>query len=183
MAVVTVVRGVRADDLDDVREILSNWLLDADTGLALADEIDERVELVREALTRETPRRYLVAESEGAVVGIIGLQSNNIDPELFSPSERPVELITAYVRRNQCRVGIGRALADEAEALATAIGFTTLLVVSGSRNRESGYPFWRRRYGNHVRYDAEYFGAGQERVVWRVRLAPEEKAAKHDGGR
>ena len=53
---------------------------------------------------------------------------------------------------------------------AREMGFRTLLVVSGARNRERGYPFWRRRYGEPVRWDADYFAAGAERVVWRAEL-------------
>lgn len=76
----------------------------------------------------------------------------------------------AYVRRSHRGLGVGQSLLQGIEATAARMGFTILLVVSGSRNREGGYPFWRRRYGEPFRWDDDYFGAGQERVVWRWAL-------------
>ncbi len=68
--------------------------------------------------------------------------------------------------------GIGNLLVDRVEHEATALGFTTLFAVSGARYREIGSPFWTRRYGPPFRVDADYWGPGLERWVWRHELAP-----------
>jgi len=59
---------------------------------------------------------------------------------------------------------------DRVEHEAVAMGFTTLLVVSGTRYRDIGYPFWTRRYGPPVRVDVDPWGPGFERAVWRQDL-------------
>ena len=77
-----------------------------------------------------------------------------------------------YVRPERRGAGAGSAMLRELELFARMNGFASLLVVSGSRNRDTGYPFWRRQYGEPVRWDADYFGPGQERVVWRASVLP-----------
>ena len=72
----------------------------------------------------------------------------------------------AYVRRSHRGLGAGHSLMLEVEATAAQVSFTTLLVVTGSRNRDRGYAFWRRRHDNPFRWDEDYFGPGHERV-WR----------------
>ncbi len=166
-----MIRAVDTRDLEPVEDILSDWLGSYSTPEQAKDEVARRIDLIRNSLTGETPCRFVVAEDDdGGIAGIMGLQSSDIAPELFGPDERPVELITAYLRRDRRGAGIGRALAEHVEAMAVEMGFTTLLVVSGSRNRESGYPFWRRRYGDPVRRDEDYWAPGAERVVWRLDL-------------
>lgn len=175
-----VIRGVCATDLAAVSEVLEDGLLDPTTGAPLVREIDEHLRFVSETLRSETTRRYFVAAlPDGRVVGIAGLDGAHITAELFTPEERPVEVVLAYVRRSHRGVGIGRSLIQHVETIATEMGFTTVLVVSGSRNRESGYPFWRRRYGEPFRWDDDYFGAGHERVVWRWSLAARRSPEDH----
>lgn len=122
-----------------------------------------------EALIDETPKNeidYAIAETEAGVsCGVMGLTSVNIEPELIDDGDRSVELVSAHVVAEFRRHGVGAALADYLENLAIERGFNKLIVVSGSRNRDA-YPFWTNRYGEPSRVDSDYFGAGQERVVW-----------------
>jgi GNAT superfamily N-acetyltransferase len=165
------IRRLEAEDVPAIRQVLEEWLIDASTGHVLVDEVDHRVHQLQGSGAIEAHRHYLVADA-GEVIGVIGLQGDGIALELYKLGERPVEIVTAYVRRSRRGQGVGRALADAAEAMAREAGFSTLLVVSGSRNRASGYPFWRARYGQPVRVDPHYFGPGAERVVWRFPLSP-----------
>lgn len=158
---------MRAEDLGEVREILEDGILSPKTGGPLAGDIDEHLASVSESLRGETTRRYLVAAlPDGRVVGVAGLASEHIAGELFTRDERPVEVV-AYVRRSHRGLGAGHSLRLEIEATAAQMGFTTLLVVTGSRNRDRGYASWPRRYGSPLQWDEDYFGPGHERVVWR----------------
>lgn len=171
MTSVAEIRDACEADLPAIRSILEEWMIDPLSGERLPAEVESRVALVAETFNGRTDCEFFVAEVEReGVIGVAGLASFNIASELFSASERPVEVITSYVRHSHRGTGIGRALLDEAETRAQAQAFTTLLVVSGARNRESGYPFWRRRYGEPVRWDEDYFAPGAERVVWRHAL-------------
>jgi len=167
-----VVRPIEGRDLPAVEEILRDWLCSYSSAELAAPEVSRRIASITASTTGDTESRFLVAEDDtGGVVGIMGLQTSDIAPELFTAHERPAELTTAYLRRDLRGTGVGRALADRIEALAVEMGFTTLLIVSGARNRETGYPFWQRRYGDPIRRDDDYWAPGAERVVWRMELS------------
>jgi GNAT superfamily N-acetyltransferase len=170
---VSRIRSVCDGDLDRIKSILEEWVVD-ETGSPLPTEIQSDVDLISESLHGRGDCEFFVAEDDASdVVGVAGLAWFDLAAELSAETERPVEVVTVYVRRDHRGLGLGRALLDEVEARASALGFATLLAVSGSRNRESGYPFWRRRYGEPWRWDEDYFAPGAERVVWRHRLTSE----------
>ena len=167
-----MIRALGAQDVPAVTQILEEWLIDPETGTLLASEVARRIRQLDEALTTLTEPWYFVAEGPDALIqGVIGLQADQIAAELYSPSESPVEVVTACVRRTSRGIGVGRALIETVERIACQRGFSTLLIVSGSRNRDS-YPLWRARYGAPLRVDENYFGPGAERVVWRSRIQP-----------
>lgn len=154
------VRAARPNDVEAIRAILEHWL-------PTREDCDHTVAEIQASLAAASYPRYLVAEtSAGRVVGVIGMTDQGIDDQLYREPDRPIEMIHAYVEPAHKGTGVGTALANEIETQAKNHGFTRLIVVSGSRNRESGYPFWHRRYGQPARVDPDFFGAGQERVVW-----------------
>jgi len=157
------VRLAEVADLPSIRSILAQWLS--------IDDVDEHAAAMLSALNGDSDATYIVAGTEdGSVVGLAGLEARGIASELVLPGERPVEVVSVYVDQQHIGLGVGRGLVDEAERRATAAGYTTIIVVSGSRNRKYGYPFWCHRYGEPFRCDADYFGFGAERVVWRRAL-------------
>ncbi len=164
------VRPAVEADLPGVAAVLEQWLVDDGTVEPFTGDVAARIGVIADWLAgRRADVEFFVADA-GGVVGVGGLQSTGIDPELVHPGERPVEVITTYVHRDHRGAGVGRAILEVLERRAAEAGFTALIVVSGSRNRESGYPFWHRRYGAAVRWDDDYFGPGQVRVVWRREL-------------
>ncbi len=166
------IRPVREDDLDSIKLILEEWMRDEQSGERLADDISHTLADMAASIAGDTRREYVVAQlPDGSVIGVMGMADEGIDPTLFAPSDKPVELLSAYVERSHRGTGVGRALADELEAMATDLGYTRLIVVSGSRNRETGYAFWNKRYGKPARYDEDFYGEGQERVVWTKELS------------
>ena len=164
------VRSAGHADLAAIRSIVEEWLLDPAEHEPLVAEIDRHVQDIATALREERPCcEFLVAERNG-VIGVCGLRWAGIAPELVQAGDAAAEVVSAYVRHVALGQGVGRALLDEVERRARQHGFRTLLVVSGSRSRVHGYPFWQKRYGDPVRWDEDYFGPGAERAVWRHEL-------------
>ena len=90
-----------------------------------------------------------------------GLQADDIALDLVSADDRPIEAVMIHVRPLHRPRGVGQALLAVIERTAREVGYTTLLVVSGSRNRD-GYPFWLGRYGEPGLCDKNYFGLGED---------------------
>jgi N-acetylglutamate synthase-like GNAT family acetyltransferase len=142
-------------DVAAVTEILTAWFNELTPG-EVEREVGTRISSI------ETSLEFVVAEDGGEVAGVAGLAAVE--------EVGAVEAVCVYVRKEAVGRGIGRALIERLETDAAALGFATLLIVSGSRYREIGYPFWTRRYGEPA-IDADYWGPGFERAVWRHRLA------------
>ena len=160
------IRQPTMNDLDAIAEMLREREDEA-TGSRLSDEIDRRISLIEDTLRRATMGRFFVAVlADGRIVGMGGLQADAIAPDLITSDERPIEAVMVHVRPLHRRRGVGQALLAAIERTARELGYTTLLVVSGSRNRDA-YPFWVGRYGEPSRCDKNYFGPGEERTVWR----------------
>lgn len=163
------IREPSMDDLDAIAEMLREREHEAKSS-PLSDEIDRRISLIEDTLRLETARRFFVAVlPDGRTVGMGGLQADTIAPDLITSDEGPIEAVMVHVRPLYRRRGVGQALLTAIERTACELGYTTLLVVSGSRNRDA-YPFWLGRYGEPSRCDKNYFGLGEERTVWRWQL-------------
>lgn len=153
-----------AVDIDGIKEILTYWKRDIH-GVPLVDDIKQSIAWVTASIDGDNRHSFLVAKDGDIVVGVMGLTAINIDKALYESTDKPVEFDTAYVANAYRGQGIGGRLADHLEQLAIERGYTKLIVVSGSRSR-TGYPFWTKRYGDAM-INENYFGHGQERVVWR----------------
>ena len=143
-----------------------------DTGELQVDSVDRSLAGLEAAFDPEPDRWFVVAERDGRVIGVTGLQSSGIDPALYTALDKPVELVRVYVTRTELGTGVGRALADHMEDMARSMGFTKLIVESGARNREFGYRFWTKRYGAMVLFEPDVYGPGYERVAWTKSLVP-----------
>lgn len=166
------IRDLEERDLTAVEAILREWLMPPEGSQRMEEEIAGRLVHLRESLVSGSSRSFVVADLDGEVIGIMGVQTEGIAEELLEAGERAAELISAFVRRDVTGRGVGRRLAEEIEARARRWGADTLVVVSGARHRERGYPFWTARYGPAVRRDEDFWAPGAERVVWRAPLAP-----------
>jgi GNAT superfamily N-acetyltransferase len=160
-----IVRPVRIGDLLAIRSILGEWLRDSD-GRPLRGDVGHTLDAISDSIGAKDDRRYLVAELYEVVIGVMGLTGKGIDSALIHSSDKPVEFVHAYVASNQRGTGAGAALADALEELARHDGYTRLIIVSGSRNRETGYPFWNKRYGEPIKIFEDFYGPGVEKVVW-----------------
>lgn len=143
------IREPTMNDLDAIADMLREREDEA-AGGPVSDEIDRRIGLIEDTLRRDTMRRFFVAVlPDGQFVGMGGLQADAIAPDLITSDQRPIEAVMVHVRPQHRRRGVGQALLAAIERTARELGYTTLLVVSGSRNRDA-YPFWLRRYGEQV---------------------------------
>lgn len=151
------IRRVRPEDREVLGSILRHWL---------GGDAEDTLERVM----ADGKEIHLVAVDQERVVGVMGVEFAGIRPPLFGPSDTPASLISAYVDHRHRGRGVGTALADALEGVAVARGCTRLVVVSGSRSRETGYRFWSSRYGDIAYYDPDAFGPGAECVAWSVAL-------------
>jgi ribosomal protein S18 acetylase RimI-like enzyme len=68
--------------------------------------------------------RVLVAKIDNKVVGTLRLTASRpwvIDPAYFTPVHRPIYLVDMAVRPGYQRIGVGRALIEQAKAMAAAL--------------------------------------------------------------
>jgi GNAT superfamily N-acetyltransferase len=68
--------------------------------------------------------KVLVAKTGNKVVGTLRLTSSRpwvIDPAYFTPVARPVYLVDMAVRPEYQRIGVGRALIEQAKAMTSAL--------------------------------------------------------------
>jgi GNAT superfamily N-acetyltransferase len=85
----------------------------------------------------------------------------------FARTNRPIEVINAFVYPPYRGTGVGTLLLRHVEDAARQNGFTEIVVNSGPRYRETGWPFWIKRYGSAIGKADDYYGPGIHAPVWR----------------
>jgi N-acetylglutamate synthase-like GNAT family acetyltransferase len=112
---------------------------------AAVDALESRM---RRMLSRED-QRILVAERDGAVLGVLAL---HIFPVLAY--DRDLAMIMALVVTERARgLGVGRALIERADAVGKSLGASRLMVTTHVRRADAhafyerlGFEFTGRRY-------------------------------------
>lgn len=118
---------------------LSIFLATAEDAEAVADVITEAsqdltdkhgpgqwsaVATQRGILNNMSKARVLVAKVDNKVVGTLRLTASRpwvIDPAYFTPVHHPIYLVDMAVRPGYQRIGVGRALIEQAKAMAAAL--------------------------------------------------------------
>lgn len=142
------VRPLTEKDIPSLKPISEHWL--QDDGVIANDEVEGDMETLRQSLTEESPNNMFVAETpEGRVIGMMGV---NLEPKeallRFAQTDRPSELIVAYVHPDYTkRQGVGTALINHSQMFARNKGKKEILLESGPRHRETGYPFYDKQPG------------------------------------
>ena len=91
-------RGVRSEDLVALRPILEHWIRDGDTGKLLTEEVNGVLSAIEASIDGSTDKSYVTAEdSEGKVVGVMGMTAPGEEMQHYAKSEKPAELINAFV--------------------------------------------------------------------------------------
>ncbi len=160
-------------DISALRPVMQHWVRDRNTGAALPDEVAAIEESVRASIAGESEQHFLVAERAGRVLGIMGVQPPTEAMRHFTRTPCPTELITALVSDEARGSGVGRALVEALAERAEEQGSTELVVNNGPRYQRTGWPFWRRMFGEPVGTAEEYYGPGGDAKVWRKDLSKE----------
>jgi|SRR3989338_1146051 len=162
------VRPFREEDIPALREISEFWLRD---GNQIAhDEVEGDMTTLRESLKEGSGKSMFVAQTaDGKVVGMMGVKLHPKEELLpYAKTDNPSELIVAYVhpdyRKGQ---GIGTALITASQDFARSQGKKEILLESGPRNIDTGYPFYDRQPGfQRVGSIKDFYGPGLDTVVW-----------------
>lgn len=164
------VRQPVSGDLPDIRRILEQWDTDPATGVTSVEEVDEDQALIAAGIAGENPQQYLVAAREGTVIGIMGTQEPAEKMLEYAETEKPVELVFALVLDEERGSGIGRLLVKNLIMRARREGAEEVIVNSSRRYEKTGWPFWRRLFGEPVDLIPGYSERGGDALVWRKAL-------------
>jgi ribosomal protein S18 acetylase RimI-like enzyme len=164
-----------AEDVDALRPILEQSVIDSETGEVLTYEIRDILISVEHNAVNKAGKIYRVAKDAGGkVLGMMGLQRVS-DPMLpFAKNAFDTgELINAFVSPDARELGIGRMLVSNLEDTARDLGYEELVVNSGPRYRETGWAFWTNLFGEPVAVMENKYGPGRDAPVWKKPIAAE----------
>lgn len=160
------VRHVHKIDLPYLRRILEMWV--RWQGEIIPEEVEDDLAHVRESLDRYDKEEYLVAnDASGRVVGMMGLAFEP-KPEVkqHARTEKPMELVRAYVDNNFRGRGVGKALIGHIESLAKSRGATEILLDSGPRYKETGHGFYDKMGYARIAVNKDFYGPDGDAQIW-----------------
>lgn len=163
------IRLLRESDLLSLQPILETYLKSRDTGEPLPNEVAEDLQIMRESCLGRNKRTYYVAEeTDGRILGVIGMTNPSEAMRRFSKTDRPVELVNAYVAKDhRAGRGVGRALVAKLEQEARARGYTEIILNSGPRYKATGWGFYDRLEGfMRIGIAEKLYGEGGDAPVW-----------------
>lgn len=164
-----IVRTLQREDIPQLKPILETWIRNMVTHEIIREEVDKDLTSLEESLGGSNGRQYLVAQiHEGRLVGMIGLSPLKKPLKQFATTEKPIELVNAYVDRNyRAGQGVGTALVKALREKAEEHGFTEILLDSGPRYRFTGWGFWDKQPGlRRVGVAKDLYGPGNDAPVW-----------------
>jgi hypothetical protein len=96
-----IVRMLQKEDVPKLKPILETWIRNMVTHEILSEEVEKDLAFLEGSLDDSNGRQYLVAQThEGKLVGVIGLSPLKEPLMQFATTEKPIELVNAYVDRN-----------------------------------------------------------------------------------
>ena len=167
-----VIRFAKLNDIGQLRPILETWI--RWEGQIIKIEVEEVLKLVAESIEGKNDNHFLVAETvDKEVIGMIGFKPPEKRMLPFSKTDKPVELINAYVaKKHRGGKGVGRALVNRLEQEAIKAGGEEVILNSGPRYKNSGWGFYDRIGYENIGTARHYYGAGFHAPVWRKELSP-----------
>ena len=162
-----VIREVQANDLKALQPILEQWIRNRDTGSLRTKEVGGIMASIETSLLGTAGRKYVVAEDrEGKLMGLMGMMAPRADMKAYVSSDKPIELINAYVDKTRRGTGAGTLLVNRLEELAIQAGYTEIIVNSGPRYEHTGWAFWTKLYGEPIAVQKDLYGPGSDAPVW-----------------
>lgn len=154
---------------EQLRHVLLSAVVNPITKEPVLDEIEKILASVPRT-EADMAKKYTVVAKAGdtAIVGMMSLQEPDEVMRSFVTGENPTEITNAYVFTRGA--GVGRTLVRHLEHKAQTDGHSEIVLVSGPRFRWSGWPFWRKLYGEPVGVAERYFDSTYDGMVWRKDL-------------
>lgn len=164
-----IIRPLQEQDILNLQPILETWIKNGETNQVLEDEVRSVMDAMKESLTGQSNRTYLVAQTTtGELIGTMGCKIPGQDMLPFALTSNPIEIINAYVaQQHRAGKGVGRALAKAIETKAQVQGYKELLVNSGPRYKDTGWGFWTKLYGEPATIAEKMYGQDGDAPVWR----------------
>ncbi|MCA9331424.1 GNAT family N-acetyltransferase [Candidatus Saccharibacteria bacterium] len=162
------VRHLIADDIDSLSSIMEQWVRNPETGEVIDEEIGSIKQLMVDSLLGgNIDRQYLVAEdASGEPIGVMGMAYPSDDMLTFTSTERPIEIVNAFVDGDSRGMGVGSQLLDSVFAIAKGLGATEVIVNSGPRYKESAWDFYDKKFGGRITILKDKYGPGLDAPVW-----------------
>ena len=161
------VREFALEDLNDLRPVLESTIVNPFTKEIIRDEVEETLKSLEQSLESKSSRSYFVVQSpEGRVIGMMGLDIPSETMARFATTPSPIEIVNAYVIVTERGSGAGRSLVEHVESVAKSKGYTEIILNSGPRYMRTGWPFWRRIYGEPVGVAKKYYDHQWDAPVW-----------------
>lgn len=162
-----IIRPLRESDIPALKETLEYWL--RDDKVVAHDEVEEDIAVMRDSLREDSSRQMFVTEEEDKIIGMMGLAIPPKDVLLrFAKTDSPSELIMAYVHPDhRGGKGVGTVLINTAQDFAVTKRRKEILLESGPRHRNTGYPFYDLQPGfSRVGQINDFYGEGAHTMVW-----------------
>ena len=114
---------------------------------------------------------YQVVEVEGEVVGMMGYRRPEDRMMQYATTEKPAELVNAYVDWFERGRGVGKMLFDSVKTEAKKVGYTELVWNSGPRFKDSSWKFYDNLDGvKRVTEVPNFYGICDPTGIWRTKL-------------
>ena len=165
------IRIARAKDIGDLKQILEEWIRDSHTGEIQVAEIGQVLENITAASKGENGRRYLVAQSGGVIVGMVGIAEPEDWMMRYAKTDHPAEMVSAFVMGSKRGMGVGTRLICAIEELALETGHTELIIKSGPRYEHTAWTLYDKLF-ERIASARDYWGPGAEAPIWRKLLGP-----------
>ena len=167
------VRELRPEDLGAVEDIARQWVrFPAETGPVIEEEVQEMLNLMHESIEHQNERNYFVCtDAHGKTVGFVCMAPLDKAMQQFVVTARPIELKNLYVDKQKTKgKGVGSTLYGFAKQWARDQQYTEVLLNSGPRYQDSGWPFYKKVIGDPVGVLKDFYGGGNDAPVWREDL-------------
>lgn len=164
---------VRVDNLPGIderslRETLSSTVVDPETNEPFDDEIQAIIDRIKGAHGGDPGYVYYIALIGDAIRGVMGMRrvGGEQDPMRKFAEGNAVEVINASVHREAPKVGIGTMLLGAIHDEASKSCADVVVVNSGPRYQKTGWPFWKKHYGEPSGLAEDLYGPGTHAPVW-----------------
>lgn len=173
-----LVREIRLEDLDSLQPILEFWIKTPGTQETIHSEVDGVIESIKDSVSGNGDKKFYVAvDTEGNVLGMMGISKPSKEMIEFIQTGKAVELINAYVDPKRRGLGVGKKLVKSLEEEAKINGYEEIIVNSGPRYAQTGWGFWTSVYGEPVAVQKDLYGPGLDAPVWQGFLGPNKESS------